>query len=347
MSSADNKRTVIVGIFVFLAIVILVAGIFTLAGQQKRLIKTITISAIFNDVAGLRAGNNVWFSGVKIGTIKAINLKGDSQVEVVMNIEERVQEYIRKDAIARISSESFIGNKNVVIDGGSQRAPQVENGDLLKAQAPLDTDDLMETLQRNNENLVAITDDFKVLSGKLVRGEGTMGAFMTDTTMANDLRNMVANLQRTSQSTVNASRSLSAFTNKLNSPDGLANKLVTDKEVFEQLRNAMSQLEQATTSATEISENLRTATAQFNNNNNAVGVLLNDQKFARQLQTTMQNLEAGTEKLDQNMEALQSNFLLRGFFRKQAKEEAKQQKVQPAKQEQKQDTIFQKQPVFN
>ncbi|PKV75833.1 MlaD family protein [Pontibacter ramchanderi] len=332
MSSADNKRTVIVGIFTFLAIVILVAGIFMLAGQQKRLISTVTLTAIFDDVAGLRTGNNVWFSGVKIGTIKSINLYGDSQVEVVMNIEEKVQQYIRKNATARISSESFIGNKNIVIDGGTQSAAPIEDGDRITAVSPLNTDDLMEKLQQNNENLVAITGDFKQLTSRLVKGEGTVGALLTDTTMAQDFRNVVANLQRTTQSTVTASNSLSAFTSKLNSPGGLANQLATDKEVFQQLKNSMTQLEEATASTSEITENLRTASSRLNNSNNAVGVLLNDPKFARQLQSTMQNLETGTEKLDQNMEALQSNFLLRGFFRKQAKEQARQQQNQPAQQ---------------
>ncbi|GGG02251.1 MlaD family protein [Pontibacter amylolyticus] len=341
MSSADNKRTVIVGIFTFLAIVILVAGIFMLAGQQKRLINTVTLTAIFDDVAGLRTGNNVWFSGVKIGTIKSINLYGDSQVEVVMNIEEKVQQFIRKNASARISSESFIGNKNIVIDGGTQAAAPIEDGDRITAISPLNTDDLMEKLQQNNENLVAITGDFKQLTSRLVKGEGTVGALLTDTTMAQNFRGVVANLQRTSESTVNASRSLSAFTKKLNSPDGLANQLVTDKEVFQQLKNSMTQLEEATASTSEITENLRTATSQLNNSNSAVGVLLNDQKFARQLQSTMQNLETGTKKLDQNMEALQNNFLLRGFFKREAREKArelKQQQNQPPQQVQPKDT---------
>ncbi|WP_018478287.1 MlaD family protein [Pontibacter roseus] len=344
MSTSENKRSIIVGVFVFLAIVILLAGIFTLGGQQKRFMESIAVRAVFDDVAGLRAGNNVWFSGVKIGTIKTINLYGDSQVEVVMNIEQRVQEYIRKDALARISSESFIGNKNIVIDGGTQQAPPVSDGDVLKAVNPLNTDDLMETLQKNNQNLVAITGDFKELSGKIVRGEGTVGAIMTDSTLANDLRTMVANLQQTSRSTVNASKALSQFTSKLNTPGGLANELMTDKEVFEQLKTSMAQLEEATASANEITENLRTTTNRLNNNNNAVGVLLNDQEFAKQLQSTMQNLETSTQKFDQNMQALQNNFLLRGFFRKQAKEEAKrleQQPVQPVQQVQPQDTIRQ------
>ena len=332
MSSASNKTTVIVGIFVFLAIVILVAGIFTLAGQQKRFIGTFDVKAVFDDVAGLKTGNNVWFSGVKIGTIKTISFYGDSQVEVTMRIEKSAQQYIRKNASARISSESFIGNKNIVIEGGDQGGAPIEDGDRIAAINPLNTDDLMETLQQNNKNLVAITDDFKLLTSRLVKGEGTVGAILTDTVMATNFKTMVANLQQTSNRAVAASNELSRFTAKLNTRDGLANKLATDTVVYSKLRTSMAELNEATSAAATMMENLESTSTQLNNKNNAVGVLLTDEQFAQQLQRTMQNLETSSKKFDQNMEALQNNFLLRGFFRKQAKEQEKlkqQQPVQP------------------
>lgn len=323
MITADNKRSVIVGIFVFLAIVILVAAIFTLGGQQKRFSDVITVQAVFDDVAGLKTGNNVWFSGVKIGTIKGIELYGESQVLVTMNIEESAQQYIHKDALARISSESFIGNKNIVIESGSPEAPIIEDGALIQAVNPLNTDDLMETLQKNNKNLVAITDDFKMLSGKIVRGEGTVGALLTDSVLADNFRAMVANMQRASQNTVRASNELSQFTSKLNTEGSLASEILTDTTVYSQLRASMAQLKEATTSAAALTENLQEVSTKLDNENNALGVLLSDEEFARNLKSTMQNLETSTEKFDQNMEALQSNILFRGFFKKQAKEEEK------------------------
>ena len=325
MGTADNKRAIIVGIFVFLAIVILVAGIFTLGGQQKRFTKTITLTAVFDDVAGLKTGNNVWFSGVKIGTIKAIRLYGESQVEVTMNIEDDVQPFIHKDALARISSESFIGNKNIIIESGSPSAPVIADGDRIQAVNPLNTDDLMDTLQKNNKNLVAITGDFKELSGKIVRGEGTVGAILTDSVLAMNFRNMVANMQKASQNTVRASNALSQFTNKLNTEGSLASEILTDTTVYSQLRASMAQLKEATTSAAALTENLKTVSTKLGNENNAVGVLLSDEEFARNLKSTMQNLETSTEKFDKNMEALQSNILFRGYFKKQAKEQNQEQ----------------------
>jgi phospholipid/cholesterol/gamma-HCH transport system substrate-binding protein len=45
---------------------------------------------------------------------------------------------------------------------------------------------------------------------------------------------------------------------------------------------------------------------------------LNDEQSAASIKETIKNLQSSTQKLDENMEALQHNFLLRGFFKKKA-----------------------------
>lgn len=325
MNTSENKRSIVVGIFVLLGIIIFVAGIFVLGGQQRRFQSTLNVIAIFDDVAGLRKGNNVWFSGVKVGTVRDINFHGISEVAITMRIEEEVQRFIRKDSKVRISSEGLIGNRILVIEGGSPDAPYVEDGDILATEAPLDTENMMATLQENNENLVSITRDFKELTQRLVDGEGTVGALLRDPEMASNFKDVVTNLEQVTQNTISASSELSRFSSRLNTPGGLANQLITDTVVFQQLRSSANQLQHTTSTAQEITENLNKASTRLTTTDNSIGVLLNDEQFANLLKTTMENLESGTEKLDQNMEALQHNFLFRRFFRRQAREAARQQ----------------------
>ncbi len=317
-----------VGVFVSLAIVILAVGIFTLGGKQKRFVSTVRLKTVFDDVAGLKTGNNVWFSGVKIGTVKQISLAGNSQVEILMDIEESAQRFIHQDADAKISSESLIGNKNVVIEGGTPQAPVVQDGSVLRAAKMLSTDDVMATLQENNKNLLAITDNFKELSAKITRGEGPMGALLTDSTLADNFRSVVSGLQKASANTVKVSSALSQFTTKMNTKGGLADALLTDTLVFSQLKSSVDELQHTTASAAAMTSNLKQTSDKLSNDNNALGVLLNDEKFAAKLKTTMGNLESSTEKFDENMEAIQHNFLLRGFFKKKAKKEKEQKEAQ-------------------
>ncbi len=331
MSTQSTKRSVIVGLFVLLGIVIFVAGIFVLGGQQKRFTKSIRIMAIFKDVGGLKAGNNVWFSGVKIGTVKRISFYGNAQVEVDMNIEQSSQQFIRKDANASISSDGLIGNKIVVIAGGTTSHPEVEEGDRLKTAEALSSDQILATLQENNNNLLRVTNDFKEMVGNLKRGKGTVGAVLTDSLVAENFKRAMKNLERASDNTVKVTGSVSQFAAKLNTKGTLANELVTDTTVFRRLSRSATQLEGAAGAAnktvgtlSQTSENLNRASEKLNNTNSPLGVLLTDQETAKNLRTTLRNLSQGSALLNEDLKAAQSNFLLRGFFKKQAKETAKQ-----------------------
>ena len=331
MSTDSTKRNVTVGIFVLLGIIIFIAGIFVLGGQQKRFTKSIKIIAVFNDVGGLKAGNNVWFSGVKIGTVKRISFYGTAQVEVDMNIEQSSQQFIRKDANATISSDGLIGNKIVVITGGTTSHPEVEDGDRLKTVAALSSDQILETLQENNNNLLRVTKDFKELVGNLRKGKGTVGAVLTDSIVADNFKRAMRNLERASDNTVNLTGSVSKFASRLNTPGSLANQLVTDTTVFRSLKRSATRFESAMTSADQsintlsrTAENVNKASEKLNNTNSPLGVLLTDQETAQSLKSTLKNLNTSTVLLNEDLKAAQNNFLLRGFFKKKAKAEEKQ-----------------------
>jgi len=327
MSAAKNKRAVIVGIFVLLGILIFIAGVLALGGQRKTFEKGLTVRVMFDDVNGLQPGNNIWFSGVKVGTVKSIGLSGPSQVEVLLNIGQKSQQYIHKDAKAKIGSDGLIGNKIVVIYGGTAQAPVVKDGDQLVVQNATSTDEIMNTFQKNNQNLLAVTNDFKVITQRLVEGQGSIGKLLTDESLMNHMQATIATLQRASTNAQLLTANLADYTAKLKSKGSFANELVTDTTIFHQLRATTVQIQEATRTANAVTDNLKKVTEGLSNNlnstNTPAGVLLNDKEAAANLKATLQNLQSGTEKLDENMEALQHNFFLRGFFKRKAKAEAK------------------------
>lgn len=323
MAQSDNRKQITVGIFIFIGLVIFVLGIFVLGGQRKTFVKSFSLNVVFSDIQGLKTGNNVWYSGVKVGTIKKIQFYGKSEVQVILSVEEEAHKYIHKDATASISSDGLIGNKIIVISGGNPKYPFIEDGDRLQVSTTLSTDDIMKTFQVNNKNLVDITSDFKTLANGLVEGKGAAGALLADEKIANNFRAIVTNLERTTASTNRMARELDQFSNTLNTKGGLADKLLTDTAVFAQLQRSVNELQNTAKSAAEMTQNLNAASGKLNQTDNAAGLLLNDAKTAAQVRTIMGNMETSSKKLDENLEALQSNFLLRGFFKKKAKEEAK------------------------
>ncbi len=324
MNATDNKRSLTVGLFVLIGIIVFVLGVLLLGGQQKRFVKTVMVKAIFNDVGGLKVGNNVWFSGVKVGTVRRISFYGSSQVEVDMNIEEKSQQYIRKDAAATISSDGLIGNKIVMIVGGSTRVEPVDDGDRLAIRSALSSDQLLETLQENNNNLLRITTDVKNIVGQIKQGKGVAGAVLTNDQLAGQFQSMVTSLQTASGNAARASSSLNTFAARMNDKNSLPSKILSDTAVYRDIRLSSARLRQAANDVTEVTADAKKASDRLNSRDNLVGLLLNDPTVNNDVRSTLSNLNQGTRKLDENMEALQSNFLFRGYFRRKEKAKAAQ-----------------------
>jgi len=322
MDATENRKAIIVGIFLALGLIIFIVGVLTLGSAQKTFNKSIHITAVFDDVAGLKKGNNVWFSGVKVGTISDVHFTGPSQVDVKMSIDEASQPYIHHDAGVKIGSDGLIGNKIIVIEGGSPHAPVVQDGDVLQAEKVASTDDMLKTLQQNNVNLLSITKDFKELSHRILQGKGTVGTLLADSTMGLQLRATMRNLQATTESAARMAVQLDNFGRKINTKDGLADKLLTDTTTFNKIQGAIAQLQKTVASTSELTQNLNTASKKLTTTDNALGVLLNDPKGAEHVRTSLNYIQQSSVKLNDDLEAAQHNFLLKGFFKKKAKAQA-------------------------
>jgi phospholipid/cholesterol/gamma-HCH transport system substrate-binding protein len=59
MKPVQKKRAVVVGIFILLGILLLIAGLFMVGGKRNSFEKTIRLNVIFDNVNGLQKGNNI------------------------------------------------------------------------------------------------------------------------------------------------------------------------------------------------------------------------------------------------------------------------------------------------
>jgi len=325
MKSNGYRRAIIVGIFIFLGLAIFIWTVLTLGSQKNSFKKSIAIKTFFQNVNGLQKGNNVWFSGVKVGTIETVTLIGIGKVEVDMNINDQSVAYIHNNAKAKISSDGLIGNKIIEIYGGSAEAPPIKNDDVLNNEELLNTEAMMATLSKNNDNLLDITNNFKLISSEMAEGKGSIGKLLNDETFADELNKTVVTLKNASSNLEKLTANVNNYTSKLNEKGNLANDLVTDTVIFSKLRSTVSQLEEVSGKSKEIMSSLQDAANTVNNglkNTNApAGMLLGDEKTTKNLKSTMENLQSASVKLNDDLEAVQHNFLLRGFFRKKAKVE--------------------------
>lgn len=320
MSEVNVRKRMAVGLFITIGLLILIGAVFTIGGQHKAFTKSIHLHIIFDNVQGLQSGNNIWLSGMKVGTVKSIDFYGNSQVAVVLNVEKKAQPHIRKDSKARISTDGLVGNKIVVIDGGSDDSPVVADNDSLHTEHVTGPAELMSTLQASNSNLLEITGNLKTISKKLTESQGTLGQLINDPAIADRLKSSIDNLRNATAGSEAMINNLKDFSERLRAPDGLASKLATDTTIFNHLQGAVARLDQAAAQVHDFSNSLRTAGAGLNDKNAPIGMLLHDEDAADNLQRTLKNLRVSSQELSEDLEALQHNFLLRGFFKKKDKQ---------------------------
>lgn len=319
MTRSNKKHAFAVGLFILIGIAIIVTGIFTVGNQEKFFTKKFIIKTSFRDVGGLQAGNNIWLSGVKVGTVKAIRFQGESEVEVSLNIDEAARLRIWKNSLARISSDGFIGNKIVIIYGGGSGAGIVEDNDQLKSTKGISTDEIMGVLASNNDNLLQITSNLKDITTRIRSGEGTLGALIYEKDWQQDLQLTLVHFRQAAARSESVMAALQGFSDQLNSGRGLIHELITDTVVFRSLQASMLQLNEAITKASILIDTLNVAGGSLTATDKPAGMLLNDEAVARDVKEIITNLKTGSQKLDEDLKALQHNFLFRGYFRKKEK----------------------------
>lgn len=317
MSDSPSRQPVIVGLFVTVGLAVLGGGILAIGNINDTFTQKITVHATFEEVGGLSTGDNVWFSGVKVGVVKGLEFDEQSHVKVEMKIDQDAAKFIRNDALAKIGSDGLIGNKIVVLYEGTPGAPAIADGDVVRIGDEVSMEEMMAMFQTNNENLLAITNDIKTLTSGIVAGKGTAGRLLGDEALATQITETVASMKGTADSASAAAGQMASYTRKLNQPGSLPYELATDKTLFPSLQASATQLQGVATSAGTLVDGLAASTQ---NPNTPLGTLLHDQEAGGDVKQTLANMTKTTELLNEDLEAVQHNFLLRGYFKK-AKEE--------------------------
>lgn len=313
MRESPNKRAVIVGLFVFIGLIFLVSGILMVGNLHETFTKKISIVAFFDDVNGLQVGNNIWFSGVKVGTVKDIHFHSRSAVAVTMQVDIKTKEYIRQDAKVKISADGLIGNKILVIFGGSGKFEEIQEGDTLVVEKAFSQEDMLKILQESNKNLLSITTDFKAISKKAASGEGTIGKLLNDNTLYDNANNAIRSIQQMSSKGQEVLNNLNTYSAQLNKEGTLANDLVTDTVVFNSIREFSQRLKQIADTTARLVTELKTISSDTTT---SIGVLLHDKETGARLKETLKNLESSSKKLDEDLEAAQYSWPLKKGFKK-------------------------------
>ncbi len=298
--------------FVIMGIVLLIISIYFIGKNQNLFGSTFHLNTKFKNVSGLNIGNNVRFSGINIGTVKDIEFISDSSVVVKLVIKEDVHQYIKTDAIASIGSDGLMGDKVLTISPGTASNDIVKDNATIASRKAVEMEDLMKGLSKSVDNAEVITQQLSEFSLKINKGKGALNKVLTDEEFSKSIDIMLSNLETSSNEFV-------VFTKNMNNKEGTLSKLMNNPNYANSIEKTLSNLEKST-------NEFEILTKKMNNEKGILSKLISNERLATSLDTTLTNIETGAKKLLEIEEAAKNNFLLRGYFKKQKKAEAKKQK---------------------
>lgn len=199
MDTTSQSYKIKLGLFILGGLVLFAAVLFIIGKKNNLFTPVFTLSAAFNNVSGLQTGNNIRFSGITIGTVDDITIINDSTVKVAMTLKHSIKKFIKADSKAIIASDGIIGDKLVIISQGSTESPIVKEGQLLESEEPVETGEIMASLQVTAANAEVITEQLAEVMIKVNSGNGTLGRLIQDPTIANNLSQTMQNMKTSSQ----------------------------------------------------------------------------------------------------------------------------------------------------
>jgi phospholipid/cholesterol/gamma-HCH transport system substrate-binding protein len=307
------------GVFVLIGLLGLVFVLYALGNKQNMFGRSVAVQAYFKNVSGLKAGNNVQFAGINIGTVRKLELVSDTAVLVTLDLEKKGTRYLKKNDIATIGSDGLMGNKILIILPGASGGAPLVGGDFLKTREPINMDEMMRTLDTTNQNVAVLSEKFREMVIRLSENEELWG-LVEDPALPANIRSSLTNIKVASDRANLLMAEVQQMVSEVaQSEDGLLD-LLKDTTITHDLRTASSNINALSNQLTEIGQTADKAVNQLANDLNQgkgpLNAILKDPQLTQALEESLKNVESGTDAFNQSMEALKNNFLFRRYFRK-------------------------------
>ena len=310
------------GLFILAGLLLLIMGLYLIGRDSNLFSRNYTLHVQFAHVQGLTPGNNVRYAGIQVGTVKKIKLVNDTLIDVSMIIEKRMQQFIRLNDVVSISTDGLMGNKMLQITPAKDGSAFAADGDLLKTKTVLNVDEMLVVLNKSNQNIAVISEELKTAVIRLNNSEALWN-ILNNKLLPEQLLASVTNIRSATAKANVLAGDLQTIIADVKQGKGSMGQLLTDTAISYHLTEAITKMKTVGDNADSLANELNTLTLSVkndvNNGKGTIHALLKDSLLVQKLNNSLQNIEKGTEGFNQNMEALKTNFLFRGYFKKQAK----------------------------
>ncbi len=283
-----------VGVFIFIAIVIVTATIFWskgfIVGKDKR-----DMVAFFSAVSSLSFGDPVTVNGVVKGKVNNIELIGDS-VKVEFSLEKDV--VLKTDYSIEVASPELMGGKVLYIRPGKD-ANQLDYSKPLVGFNGADISTIMKAASDMAGDVKTLISKFNKTADNLDLVLVNINELVGDKRMQGDLKNTMSNLAVTSRSLNGLVADSRKNVNNLsdNADKTLKNVNTLLDDTTPEIKNTFKDVQSLTVKFDSLVTNLNLIVSDIQTQNSGVGRFIYDDKFFNNLNKLIIEVEKLTVKI--------------------------------------------------
>jgi phospholipid/cholesterol/gamma-HCH transport system substrate-binding protein len=311
------QQTARVGLFFLLGVALVWVTFETLSDGKLFEERSHTLIAGFDDLRQLKTGDEVRLAGVKVGSVEKTRLAG-RRAEAVLQIDPKTP--IASDATATIVMAGLIGGNYISIDMGSPGASPLADGAEIKTADSADLNSIMSEIgglgkqlqdslgsfsnalngngkdgggiiqkldklvtdntARVNETMINLQD----ITGKINRGEGTLGKLVNDPTLHDQLLATVAEIKTAATQAKEFATNAEGIMDQVKSGQGTLGTLIYDQKAADDIRTSIA--------------NIRSVSDKLAKGQGTLGKLINDDSLYNSAEVTIKKVDRTLDGLN-------------------------------------------------
>ncbi len=319
-----------VGIFVLLAIAVLVFLVLNASGDINPFSRKLLLKARFSDANGLRDGSEVRLAGVRVGKVERILLLPPSpvpnvpRVEAQMSIDATIDgrpanERIRTDSQAQQGSPSLLGNEMLInITPGTAAGQPIQDGAILPSSSSNTVNDFATSGTDLAQRLSKLSDEISGIVKDVKDGRGTVGRLFSDEALYNNLNSTIRETEDVMRQVRSGEGSSGKFINDpalynnaneiaiqlrgiaedIRAGRGTAGKFITDDELYNRINRTADRLDKSV-------DQINSVIADINAGRGTLGKLIRDEQIYNDARAAIARFNTTAERIDNLVAAAQ------------------------------------------
>ena len=236
----DKKSYIVSGVFVFILCTVVVITVLMINKENPLFSSNILIHTDVKNVQNLKEGAAIQLRGIRVGSVKEINIQNLETIRITLGIESKYGPWIKEDSEISFKTQGVLGDKFLEISGGTTESKQIDDGTILVTDESSKLDHIINKSDDLMTAAVSVLNRVDAMIAKVDNGNlaKILGNLEKMTKTSNDLlasinqqefKMMMKNINQSSES-------LNRLTKRIEEGPGSLHALIYDQGLHEDLR---------------------------------------------------------------------------------------------------------------